>query len=202
MKPIPIQLAVEDELSEVVLRKILLCSGRAFAEGTAHRRGGNGYLKTRMEGWNNAARSVPILVLTDLDAGVCPVSLLADWLEGQPHPNLLFRVAVREVEAWLLGDGDQLAAYLGCPLVRIPTEPEKLLDPKRTLIELAGKSRSAAVREQIVPRKGSTARIGPSYNLCLGKFVNTLWRPDIAAARAPSLARALRRLREFEPWWP
>ncbi len=202
MKTIPIQLAVEDELSEVVLRRVLLCTGRPFAVGAAYGRRGNGYLKTRMEGWNNAARSIPILVLTDLGAGVCPGSLVADWLEGPPHPNLLFRVAVREVEAWLLGDGGKLADYLGCSSGRIPAEPEKLLDPKRTLIELAAKSRSAAIREQIVPRKGSTAKIGPSYNLCLGKFVTTQWRADIAAARAPSLARALRRLREFEPWWP
>ena len=84
-----------------------------------------------------------------------------------------------------------------------PLKPgtEQLANPKQTLIELADRSRSAGIREQIVPRKGSTAKIGPSYNLCLSKFVQDKWRAEIAAENAPSLARALRRLREFEPNW-
>ncbi|MDF2210039.1 hypothetical protein L1F28_15070 [Arthrospira platensis NCB002] len=41
------------------------------------------------------------LVLTDLDKSECPLAIINEWLKSQPkHPNLLFRVAVKEVESW------------------------------------------------------------------------------------------------------
>lgn len=54
---------------------------------------------------------------------------------------MCFRIAVREVEAWLLADAEQAAGFLAVPLARIPAEPETLPDPKATLIALAGRSR-------------------------------------------------------------
>lgn len=198
---IPIHLAVEDELSEVVLRRLLQFVNRGYAVGTAYRRGGYGYLRRTIAGWNRAAQGIPFLVLTDLDQALCPSALLREWLPQPKHPNLLFRVAVREVEAWLLGDHEHLSAYLGCALKKMPAEPEALADPKATLIELARKSRSALIRDQIVPRAGSTAKQGPAYNACLTKFVREAWDVEEAATRTPSLARALVRLREFKPRW-
>jgi hypothetical protein len=50
--PIPISLAVEDELSEVVLQRLIVATGRQFAVGPTYRRGGFGYLKKRAVAWN------------------------------------------------------------------------------------------------------------------------------------------------------
>jgi len=71
MQPIPIHIAVEDPLSEAVLRKILICSNRPYIVGSCFNRGGFGYLKKNIRGFNNAAKGTPFLVLTDLDRTEC-----------------------------------------------------------------------------------------------------------------------------------
>ena len=51
---IPINLAVEDDLSESVLRKILQ---DRYVVGNCYKRGGFGYLKKNIAGFNPSARS-------------------------------------------------------------------------------------------------------------------------------------------------
>ena len=132
MSAIPVSLATEDELSEVVLLRIL-ADLRRYAVGTAYRRGGSGYLQRTVPGWNRAAKGIPFVVLTDLDECECPARLIANWLSVPRHPNLLLRVAVREVEAWPLPDRANLARYLAVREDAIPTDSEGLADPKATL---------------------------------------------------------------------
>ena len=201
MSVIPVNLGAEDELSEAVLRRLLDFARRGYEIGIAYRRGGFGYLRRTIGGWNRAARSIPFIVLADLDAHPCPRVLIDDWLTEPQHQNLLFRVAVREVEAWLLADSRKLSQYL---LVRenlIPTDPEGLSDPKGTLIDLARKSKSSVIRDRIVPKRGSSARQGPDYNGCLVQFVLTQWDIRSAADKSPSLARTAERLASFRPRW-
>lgn len=124
MSPIPINLAIEDSLSEVVLRRLLAHANREYAIGTAYGRTGFGYLRRTIEGWNRAAKSIPFAVLTDLDMLPCPGELVTSWLPTRHHPNLLLRVAVREVEAWLLADAENLQLILqftesGCRKIRM-----------------------------------------------------------------------------------
>lgn len=133
MNPIPVNLATEDELSEAVLIRLLTFVGR-YAIGTPYRRGGYGYLRRTIHGWNQAAGGVPFIVLTDLDRCECPAALKGDWLKKPLHPNLLFRVAVREVEAWLLADAANLAAFLGISGKFVPAGPDDLTDPKAVLV--------------------------------------------------------------------
>ena len=112
MSPIPVHLAVEDDLSEAVIRKLLFDTGRSYAIGTVFGRGGYGYLRSRVKTWNAAAAAgTPILLLTDLDQLPCPSGLIHDWLEAEPHANLIFRVAVREIESWLLADREGFADF-------------------------------------------------------------------------------------------
>lgn len=202
MSPIPINLAVEDELSEVVLRRLLSEAGRGYAVGAAYGRNGFGYLRRTIGGWNQAAQGRPFIVLTDLDDADCPLSLINSWLPVPIHPNLLFRIAVREVESWLLSDTVNFARFLGCSVSRMPPDPDRLPDPKQTLIDLAKKSRSSAHRASLVPRAGSTAKQGPDYNACLSAFVRDGWSIEEAAKKSPSLGRTVRRLRDFTPAWP
>jgi hypothetical protein len=197
---IPVNLAIEDELSEVVLLRILGYL-RRYAVGAAHRRGGYGYLKTTIPAWNRAAKGVPIVVLTDLDDWACPAELMANWLTAPRHQNLIFRVAVREVESWLLADRENFSRFLAVREALIPTNSDGLADPKAALVSAASRSRSRVIRDRIVPRPGSTAKQGPDYNACLGLFVRDQW--DIRSARinSPSLARTIDRLSGFNPVW-
>lgn len=200
MSSIPVHLAVEDDLSEAVIRKLLLDTGRNYAIGTVFSRGGYGYLQNRAKKWNAAAAAgTPILLLTDLDQHPCPSSLIYDWLEGEPHANLIFRVAVREVESWLLADREGFANFLGISVPKVPSNPDQITDPKQCLVNLARRSRRRTLRESIVPRQGSTAVQGPDYNGCLGEFVRNQWDRCSAARRSLSLNRAWAKLIAFVP---
>lgn len=201
MTVIPICLAVEDVLSEGVLRKLLSQSRNQFAVGQVFSRGGNGYLRSKVLAWNQAAAHLPILLLTDLDNVNCPSQLKSQWLPNSCHSNLLFRVAVREVESWLLADASNMAQFLGCLERVIPQAPESIENPKQHLIDLARSAKSKATKERLVPRPHSTATQGPDYNSCLLEFVQNKWDPIKAAKRAQSLAKTMERIDAFSPSW-
>ena len=196
---IPIHLAVEDDLSEKVLRRLLTDSRRPFQIGSVINRGGFGYLKSKIDGFNKSAKGLPFLVLTDLDQQVCPSALIEDWLGKPINPNLIFRVAVREVEAWILGDRENFSSFLGISADKFPLHPETLEDPKRTLVQLASKARRSDVRRRLIPRKNMTAVQGPEYNSCLTEFVVADWNPSASSLVCPSLAKCRRRIQEFQP---
>ena len=198
-EPIPVQLAVEDKLSEVVLRALLDQSGRGYEVASCFSRCGYGYLKRTIKGFNNAAKGTPFVVLTDLDDAECAPALVTEWLRAPKHHNLIFRIAVREVEAWILAHRSAFADFLGIKRESVPKRPDKLKDPKSTLINLAAKSRRTHLREAIVPRRGSTAKIGPYYNATLSVFVEGAWDVKKAEEHSPSLRRALNAIKSFQP---
>ena len=195
--PTSICLAVEDVLSEVTIRAILRQSGRSYAIGNCYRRGGFGYLKKTIQGFNQAAKGVPFFVLTDLDQHACPSQLIVEWLPVPKHPNLLFRIAVREVEAWVLADRIAFGRFFGVDGKQVTSPTDRLPDPKRFLIELVAKSRNRALREAIVPARRSTATQGPDYNRPLTEFVEKQWKLSRAASNSESLRRTLEVVRRF-----
>jgi|SRR5579864_6679681 len=201
MRDIPVNLAIEDELSEAVARRLLDYANRGYAVGAAYGRTGFGYLRSTIIGWNRAARGIPFIVLTDLDSYPCPPALIKDWLTEPQNPNLLLRVAVREVEAWLLADRLNLARYLRVSEQHVPQDPDALVDAKAALVNLARQSKSAEMRASIAPKKGSTAKQGPEYNASLSEFVCSGWDVDAAQHRSPSLARTVARLGVYTPVW-
>ena len=137
-----------------------------------------------------------------MDQHRCAPELIDEWLDHSCHANLLFRVAVREVEAWMLADRGGMAQFLGISDLLVPAEPDLVPDPKQTLINLARRSRRGALKSAIVPRQGSTAVQGPDYNGCLGDFVRNQWDSNAARGRSQSLNRAWQRFMSFEPIWP
>ena len=185
-----ISAAVEGIVDEAVVRKLI-----AHAEATpgdVYGKQGKSFLRQRIAGYNNAAEHAPWLVLVDLDNDEhCASPLRSAWLL-QPAPYLCFRVAVREVEAWLLADTEHLAGFLGVARSRLPRDPERLANPKTTMVDLARASRRRDIREDMVPRPGSGRQIGPAYSSRLIEFASADWRPDVAAGRADSLMRAMR----------
>lgn len=200
MTDIIINLVVEDALSEAVAREMLRQSSRPFIIGSCSNRRGSGNIKNIISGLNNAAKGTPYFVLTDLDNIECPLALISDWLSQQKrHPNLIFRVAVREVEAWILAHRQSFSEFLGIPIHFIPSNVDSIADPKRFLVNLARKSKKRIIREAIVPTTKSTAQIGKDYNGQLIQFVRESWRSDEAKSCSRSLTRAINTIANFEP---
>ena len=57
--PIPIHLAVEDDLSESILRRVLRERPADYAVGPVFKRGGFGFLKKQSPAFNNMAKACP-----------------------------------------------------------------------------------------------------------------------------------------------
>ena len=190
-----IVLATEDALSEAVGLR-LLGEHEILVRSTPMmlRKGGFGYLRSRMDNWRQMAQHQMVMLLTDLDRVACPILLLEDWLgENRVCPdNLIFRIAEREVESWLLADHEAFTQLMG-KNVKLPEAPDALPDPKQFLLEQAKKA-SRDIREDLVSKKGAMARQGLGYNARLVAWVKTEWCPQRAAGRSPSLERARRAL--------
>lgn len=163
--------------------------------GPSHGGKGKHWIRNRIRGFNNAARFQPWLVIIDLnDEAACPPLMLANWVPA-PASHLCFRVAVREIEAWLLADTHALATFLSVRRGAFPANPEAENDPKVRMVTLAQQSRRRAIREDMVPRPGSRRSTGPAYDSRLVEFVQSTWRPEIAAQTSDSLNRAIECLR-------
>lgn len=201
MTDIPINLVFEDVLSEAVMKQMLRQSQRPFSVGNCLNQRGNGKIKKIIAGLNHAAKGMPYLVLTDLDREECPLVILSEWLIQPKHPNLLFRIAVKEVEAWLLAHREAFAEFLGISVDLIPADADKISDPKQLLINLAKKSKKRTLREAIVPDRNSTAKIGKDYNGQLIQFVNLKWQVAPAQTNSSSLQRAMNAIVNFQPTW-
>ncbi len=189
--------AAEDELSVAVVRKLIQATGRKFVISRIMNARGYGRLKSGIPKFRNACHVLPHVVLTDLDQYPCPPALLQDWKAQSLPPQLLIRIAVREVEAWLLADRSGIANFLSVAKNKVPQYPEAEVDPKRTLINLARKSRRQRLAMELVPEMGSSASIGPLYNARLSEFVTLSWDVECARMASPSLDRTLSRLASF-----
>jgi hypothetical protein len=187
--------AVEGIVDEAAVRKLIFHAGGR--PGTVYGKSGKAFLRRQIHGYNNAARHLPWMVLVDLDSDAqCAPPLCEEWVPD-PALYLCFRVAVREVEAWLMADADSLAGFLSVARSRIPADPEQLQNPKTELVNLARNSRRREIREDMVPRERSGRQVGPAYASRLMEYVETRWRPDLAAQRAESLRRAIDCLRRL-----
>ena len=197
----PITLAVEDRLSESVAKRLIAEYAPNVEITETLGLQGSAPLRQSFRRLNEIATyQRPTLVFTDLDRPEsCPPALLQVWSQGlNISPRLLIRVAVLEIETWLLADRAGIARWLSIAINRVPNNPELVPDPKRTLVELANRSRIRALREAIVPRRGlGTHQIGPGYNQSLSEFATQQWDPDEARLRSPSLDRAITRIAEL-----
>ena len=197
-----ITLGVEDLLSESVARRIVSEYAPEAQIMNVMGLRGNQSVRRRMRDFNEIARHLgPSIVFTDLDRPEsCPVELVRDWTNRlRIAPNLLLRVAVMEIEAWLIADRQSFAEWLGISVGIVPRSPDDVHDPKQELIQLARRSRKRELREALVRSlPDGLFRPGPGYNDYLGSFVAQLWKPETARLNSPSLNRAITRITEID----
>lgn len=190
--PLAITAAVEGLADEVLVKRLCSFLGATLAQ--VHGRQGKQHLLTRLGGYNHSARFRPWLVLLDLDDDAeCAPEIITQWLP-EPSPLMCLRVAVRELEAWLLADAERIARFLSVSAAMIPADPDGLADPKRAMVELAVRSRRRSIREDMVPALGSGQPVGPAYTSRLIEFIQDAelgWRPEVAAKRSNSLERCI-----------
>lgn len=190
-------LAVEDELSESISTQIL----KHFEIKIRYtiRGKGNVLLRQKAPEFNRSANRTAIFLLTDLDTPRnCPPGLIRSWIKGPINPRFFFRVAVMEVESWVMADRIGFAALLSVPLHRIPSPTDNILNPKEFLLSLARRSKKKAIREALVPAQDAVISIGNEYNTLLSEFVQDHWNLERAAAVSPSLKRTLDRLAQVK----
>ncbi|MBW1694201.1 MAG: hypothetical protein JRJ41_08580 [Deltaproteobacteria bacterium] len=192
-----ITLAVEDSLSEAVARKILYQSDKNYHVTNCLGLKGSGYLKAKINSFNKAAKELPFLVLTDQDNG-CPYDKIKEWLNYKAHSNLIFRIAVMEIESWVMADRVAFSDFLSIPVSALPYKMDEIRDPKQFLLTRVRKSRSRNLVLDIVPGFGSTAKIGPNSNGRLSDFVRNRWDVHEAIKYSDSLYRAFQKLQRFK----
>ena len=158
---IPVSVAVEGTSDVAIVTRILALARCSVA--TVYEQNGKHNIDSRIAGYNNAARFAPWFVLRDLDSDAACAPNLARIVLPEPATWMRFRIAVREAESWLLADPDALSRYLRVRAALIPRNPEALPDPKLSLVNLARHSRSAVIRQDMVPDQGVSAVVGPGY---------------------------------------
>jgi hypothetical protein len=185
-------------LDEAVLRRLM--KERGAMAGPIYGKNGKPFLLQKVNAYNQAARFVPWVILIDLDHDADCAPIFLQSCLPNPAPYMSFRVAIREIEAWLLADRESLAKLLSVGVSRIPHNPEALDSPKSTMVEIARHSRRRDVRENMVPRAGSGRKIGPAYTSLLIEFARDPengWRPNVAAKSSDSLKRCMHRLEQL-----
>jgi hypothetical protein len=191
-QPLVVTAAVEGIVDEAVARRLIEHIGAQV--GPVYGRRGKDHFRRNLGAYNQAARFVPWLVLMDLNSAAECAPALLPMLLSAPAPMMTFRIAVREVESWLLADRERLAGFLGVSHAGIPLQPEVEIDPKQAVVDIARRSKRRAIRADLVPRPGSGRSQGPGYASRMIEFVldkKRGWRPEVAAVRADSLRRCL-----------
>ncbi|HOY71237.1 MAG TPA: hypothetical protein PL131_11430 [Methylotenera sp.] len=188
----------EDELSLAILTKLLnnyqtdACIEYSFLAR------GFGNIKTNISKYINASQVLPHVILTDLDNYTCARSLFTDWNITVIPPRCLFRIAVKEVEAWILSDRQGVADLLGIQLNKIPPYPEQVQDPKEVFLNLAKKSRRKGLSAELVSKNSANIMIGPLYNFRMCEFVRNSWNVELAIQNSNSLSKAVSRITELQ----
>jgi hypothetical protein len=191
--------AVEGYPDEAALYK--LCEACHISLDFVAVKRGKGNLDKQLAAYNNAATAFPWIVLRDLDTDAPSACELVQKLLPNRSKYMLFRIAVRSIESWFLADRKSIAEFLHVSLDLIPRQVDQLIDPKQTMLNLARRSRTRALRIDMVGNTPPGSRKeGPAYASRLIEFALYKWQPIVAAQGSESMHRCLVRLTEAEGW--
>ncbi|MCH8837191.1 MAG: hypothetical protein IIA60_05230 [Candidatus Marinimicrobia bacterium] len=190
--PKSISAVIEGKIDEIVVIRICQVKGLTLKKVLGKK--GKGYIDKNLHYLNIAARNSNWIVIRDLDHDAdCPAALRHILLPNPSH-LMLFRIANRAVESWLLSDLRAFARYFQVPVREMSEDPDSIDDPKRQVIGLCSKSRSDQIVTGMTPRPGSGGIVGKSYNPKMMDYALNHWDPEEAAQHSDSLSRCLNRL--------
>ena len=133
-----------------------------------------------------------VLVLRDLDNDAeCAPTLIRELVPHEIPKGICLRIPIKSVESWLLADVEGFSQAFAVHLKSHEIKPDESENPKRDLINQCRRSKSRTVREKMTQLSANGLRPGPVYTLRVMEFAQTVWDPERAAKRSPSLARAL-----------
>lgn len=185
----------EDQLCCALAEAIILQSNRGAIIQQRTITNGCAPFRAMIEKMNVVADSVmPVIMLADADQAPCVVTQRNTWMPPHPSPRLALRLAVREAEAWVLADHEGLSAFAQFSPALMNRTPDVIMDPKQELLRLIRRSKRRDLREEMLPRKGSSSPTGLGYNMHLKQFVQESWSAERAAERSPSLSRCIPRI--------
>ena len=200
-----IRYAVEDDPSEAVAIKLINQEKNNNCKVRELGGSGRGYpsIFKRLDEYNETSKDSgePVIIFIDLDNIRCAPRLLGNLQKShpikdrQPPNKFQIRIAVREVESWLLADKQGMETYFGISQNAIHPSPEKLRDPKQELLNLIKGKAKAKFKRAMLPKGKGT--IGTGYNDYLVDFINTVWDSTRACANADSLVRAIKRIKQL-----
>ena len=162
---------------------------------------GKSRLDEDLHGYNEAARGAPWFILRDLDQDAPCAGAFLEQKGFKTSRWMCFRLAVRELESWLLADAQAVARFFDVQEEWIPENPDDQIDPTESLVGLARRSRSAAVRKAMVPSLGTSVAVGPLYEAMIIEFGSKHWNLPRACRRSASLRRARKALRALGARW-
>ena len=163
------------------------------AEGTFPiNKGGRNKFWRDVQKYNNASMRLDVvLAIADLESSPCPSGLIQTHLPGGRHRNFILRVAERSLESWLLADRAGISDFLHISKALIPRNPDAESNPKLTLVNLARRSPSSQLKEDLVPEQGSAGIVGKGYTPRMSEYIRSVWQPCEAGKNSESLRRAL-----------
>ena len=137
--------ATEGPIDTSVARRI--CVEVNLEIAAVHGERGKGRLDRSLGGYNAAARHL------NTDAGCAPY--LRERLLATPSPGMVFRIAVHEVESWLMADQVSFARYFSVSEGLLTRDPESVRHPKEHLVNVVRRSRYLQHRQ--LPSSGCSA---------------------------------------------
>ncbi len=188
-------LLVEGLTDEIFVRRCFRDLG--IEVGTVFGKRGVNYVREKARGFAYRGQYSPILILADfvdLKATCAPEA--ARLLVPAPPVLTLVRLAVHEIESWLLASRSELATYFRIPLSMLPAAPDTVVDPKLALVNLARRSGKSRIRDMFVPRLGVSSIVGQGYVDGFSEFMEGHWDLESAQENSPSLARFVDRAKE------
>lgn len=186
----------EDTLIEQAALRIITTQNPNLTVSNLMGKRGFSHFQSRIREIRRSAAALKFIVFLDGDelGGVCPIDAIREWCDVAQPENIYIRFAFHEVESWLLADRLNLARFLGVPDNLVPIVRDDTANAKELLLQIAGRSRNRDIIQDIVPKPGLSAKVGPAYSLRLSEFIQTTWDVGLAANINISLARACRRV--------
>lgn len=162
---------------------------------------GKGNIDRQISGWNDAALGGPWFVLRDLDSDAACAPAWIAKRKLKPATWMCFRLAVRELEAWLLADARGISEFLDVEERWVPANPDAERDPTQSLVALARRAGRGDRRRRLVPEQGSGTVVGKLYEDTIIEFATHHWDLGRACKRSDSLRRARAALRALGQRW-